>query len=185
MARVNIITETEDQRQERIFNELYTQVDAEITQKHIQKQRDPVIVQLKPFFEPNPINLIFFYDHESKADLKMLVPRLYSEEDWATLMSTLKSQSIIETEFVCPSVPVAFAKFTKLVQYNATNPLASTFEYLIDFYTQEELDKLTHAIENYEVVNYAKKATYQNRLLALKSTQNISALRQLQAEISY
>lgn len=185
MARANIVTETEDQRQARIFKELYTQVDTEITQKHIQKQREPVLVQLKPFFEPSSINLIFFYDHESKADLKMLVPRLYSEEEWALLMNTLKAQGIIETEFICPSVPVAFAKFTKLIQYNTANPLASTFEYLIDFYTQEELGKLTNAIENYEIINYAKKATYQNRLLALKDTQNIPALRQLQAEIIY
>ena len=189
MARKNIITETPEERQTRLFAEAYKEVEADITSKHIAKQRDPIIVQLKPFFEPTSVNLIFFYDHESKADLKMLVPRLYEEIEWTQLMTQLKSVGIITEQeansFVCPSVPVAFAKFTKLVQLDTVNPLNSSFEYLIDFYTQEELTKLTNTIESYEIVNYAKKADYQNKLLALKETGDISALRALQAQINY
>ncbi len=185
MARKREITETEQQRQARIFAEVYTQVDTEITQKHIAKQREPIIVPLKPFFEPTQVNLIFFYDRDSKSDLKMLTPKIYEEMEWNTLMQQLISAGIIEKAYECPTVGVAFAKFTKLVAYNTENPMASTFEYLVDFYTQEELDKLTAAIENYEVVNYAKKAAYQNELLALKDSGDTAALRTLQAKIVY
>lgn len=174
----------QEERMQKLFAELYTQVSTDITQKHIAKQREPIIVSLKPFFEPNPLNFIFFYDHESKADLKMLTPRMYTESEWDELMSRLWPEGGTK-QFICPAVPVAFAKFTRLKTLNTENPLASNFEYIIDFYTQEELSKLTNAIENYEIVNYAKKADYQNQLLALKGTNNFEALRNLQQNINY
>lgn len=174
----------QEEKMTELFAEVYSQVESEITQKHIAKQREPIIISLKPFFEPNPLDFIFFYDHESKADLKMLTPRIYTEAEWATLMAKLWPAGT-HSQFICPSVPVAFAKFTRLVQLNQTNPMASELEYVIDFYTQEELDKLTNAIENYEIVNYAKKADYQNQLLALKDSGNFEALRNLQQNIQY
>lgn len=174
----------QEERMKKLFAEVYSQVETEITQKHIAKQREPIIISLKPFFEPSPLNFIFFYDHESKADLKMLTPRTYTETEWNELMTKLWSTNDHQ-QFICPTVPVAFAKFTRLTQFNQVNPMASEFEYVIDFYTQEELDKLTAAIENYEIVNYAKKADYQNQLLALKDSGNFEALRNLQRNIQY
>lgn len=185
MARKREITESNQERQTRIFTEAYSQVEKEITEKHLIKQREPIIVQLEPYFEDAPVNLIFFYDKDSKADLKMLVPRTYTLEEWKQLMEQLISANIITEILPLPTQPVAFAKFTKLLQYNIASPLDSTYEYLIDFYNQEELDKLTYAIENYEIVNYAKKAAYQNELLTLKDSNDIVALRTLQNKIAY
>lgn len=183
MARQREVIESQEARTQRLFNLIYKEVEEEITAKHIAKQREPIVIQLKPFFEPTTLPFIFFYDHESKADLKMLTPRLYTEDEWNILINHLWPEG--GADFICPSVPVAFAKFTRLKQYNPENPLESEYEYLIDFYAQEELDKLTNAIEDYEIINYAKKADYQNKLLLLKDSNNIAALRQLQESIQY
>ena len=40
-------------------------------------------------------------------------------------------------------------------------------------------------IESFEVLNYAKKAKYQNSLLDLKTSNDIKALRALQNQINY
>lgn len=189
MARYNEITETPETRHSRLFKEAYSQVERDITEKHLAKQKAPILVRLKPYFEPTEVTLLFYYDQSAKTDLKMLVPKLYTEDSWSSLLNSLVNANVLTAELAatmaCPIEPVAFAKFVRLVTLDPTNIELSEISYFIDFYSQDELTKLTHTIENYEIVNYSKKAIYQNKLLALKTSNNIVALRALQRQISY
>lgn len=185
MARLRNISETAEDRNTRLFKEVYSQVETEITKKHIAKQQEPIIILLSPVFETTQIPALFLYDKDAKTDLKMLVPKLYSEAEWSLLMQQLIQAGVIEKALDRPTEAVAFAKFLKLLELDSENIINSKFEYFIDFYTQSELNKIVNTIETFEVVNYAKKAMYQNKLLALKNSNNIEALRLLQAEINY
>lgn len=115
----------------------------------------------------------------------MIVPKEYTEVEWNTLMQQFIQAGIISQSFNKPIEPVAFAKFIRLIELNPIDIANSKYEYFIDFYTQAELDKIVATIESFEVLNYAKKAKYQNSLLDLKTSNDIKALRALQNQINY
>lgn len=185
MARPRVITESQEDRNIRLFNEIYAEVAADITAKHVAKQQEPIIVTLKPYFEGTQIQALFLYDVDAKTDLKMIVPKEYTEVEWNTLMQQFIQAGIISQSFNRPIEPVAFAKFIRLIELNPIDIVNSKYEYFIDFYTQAELDKIVATIESFEILNYAKKAKYQNSLLDLKASNDIKALRALQNQISY
>lgn len=185
MARPRVTTESQEDRNIRLFNEIYAEVAADITAKHIAKQQEPIIVTLKPYFEDTQIQALFLYDVDAKTDLKMIVPKEYTEVEWNTLMQQFIQAGIISQSFDRPIEPVAFAKFIRLIELNPIDIMNSKYEYFIDFYTQTELDKIVATIESFEILNYAKKAKYQNSLLDLRASNDIKALRALQNQISY
>ena len=80
---------------------------------------------------------------------------------------------------------IRYIEFIRLIELNPIDIVNSKYEYFIDFYTQAELDKIVATIESFEILNYAKKAKYQNSLLDLKASNDIKALRALQNQISY